>query len=76
MVPAQDVLELGSEARMNRPGELGGNWCWRLEPGQLDSDAGGTAACRSGGVGADVSLDQSKGSTGIFAATTLRPSRS
>ena len=26
MVPAQDVLELGSEARMNRPGEVGGNW--------------------------------------------------
>ena len=38
MIPAQDVLELGSEARMNRPGELGGNWCWRLEPGQLDFD--------------------------------------
>jgi 4-alpha-glucanotransferase len=35
MIPVQDVLELGSEARMNRPGELGGNWCWRLEPGQL-----------------------------------------
>jgi 4-alpha-glucanotransferase len=40
MVPAQDVLELGSEARMNRPGELGsGNWTWRLEPGQLDARA-------------------------------------
>jgi 4-alpha-glucanotransferase len=36
MVPVQDVLELGSEARMNRPGELGGgNWAWRLEPGEL-----------------------------------------
>ena len=35
MVPAQDVLELGSESRMNRPGEIGGNWSWRLEPGQL-----------------------------------------
>jgi 4-alpha-glucanotransferase len=35
IVPAQDVLGLGSEARMNRPGEIGGNWCWRLEPGQL-----------------------------------------
>ena len=39
MVPLQDVLELGSEARLNRPGELGGNWCWRLEPGQLDAGA-------------------------------------
>ena len=35
IVPAQDVLGLGSEARMNRPGEVGGNWQWRLEPGQL-----------------------------------------
>ncbi|MCY7302001.1 MAG: 4-alpha-glucanotransferase [Thermoleophilia bacterium] len=35
MIPVQDVLELGSDARMNRPGELGGNWCWRLEAGRL-----------------------------------------
>lgn len=31
----QDYLELGSEARMNTPGVLGGNWQWRLLPGQL-----------------------------------------
>lgn len=36
VVPVQDVLGLGNEARMNRPGEIGGdNWRWRLEPGQL-----------------------------------------
>jgi 4-alpha-glucanotransferase len=35
IVPAQDVLGLGSEARMNRPGRAEGNWSWRLEPGQL-----------------------------------------
>jgi 4-alpha-glucanotransferase len=35
MIPAQDVLGLGSEARMNTPGEPDGNWAWRLEPGQL-----------------------------------------
>jgi 4-alpha-glucanotransferase len=35
IVPAQDVLGLGSEARMNSPGRVGGNWSWRLEPGQL-----------------------------------------
>jgi 4-alpha-glucanotransferase len=40
MAPMQDVLGLGSEARMNRPGEAGG-WDWRLEPGQLEgADAG------------------------------------
>ena len=41
MVPVQDVLELGSEARMNRPGEVVGNWAWQLEPGQLGLDAAG-----------------------------------
>ena len=35
MIPAQDVLGLGSEGRMNTPGEPLGNWAWRLEPGQL-----------------------------------------
>ena len=35
IVPAQDVLGLGSEARMNRPGLSKGNWRWRLEQGQL-----------------------------------------
>ena len=35
VMPVQDVLELGSEARMNRPGVVGGNWGWRLQPGQL-----------------------------------------
>jgi 4-alpha-glucanotransferase len=38
MVPAQDLLGLGSEARMNRPGTLSGNWRWRLRPGQLTRD--------------------------------------
>ena len=32
----QDWLGLGKEARMNTPGILGGNWMWRLLPGQLD----------------------------------------
>jgi 4-alpha-glucanotransferase len=35
IVPAQDVLGLGSEARMNRPGVAIGNWRWRLERGAL-----------------------------------------
>ena len=35
ILPAQDVLGLGSEARMNRPGTAEGNWSWRLAEGQL-----------------------------------------
>ena len=37
VVPLQDVLQLGSEARMNTPGEAGGNWGWRFSEGQLGS---------------------------------------
>ena len=33
IVPMQDVLGLGNEARMNRPGQGKGNWDWRLAPG-------------------------------------------
>lgn len=35
IVPAQDVLGLGSDARMNHPGTAFGNWRWRLRRGQL-----------------------------------------
>jgi len=35
VIPMQDVLGLGSRARMNRPGTTRGNWRWRLEDGQL-----------------------------------------
>jgi len=38
IVPAQDVLGLGSEARMNRPGQTYGNWTWRLEHGELTDE--------------------------------------
>jgi 4-alpha-glucanotransferase len=35
IVPVQDILGLGSEARMNRPGDTHGNWNWRMLPGSL-----------------------------------------
>jgi 4-alpha-glucanotransferase len=35
LFPMQDVLGLGSEARMNTPGTLGGNWTWRLSTESL-----------------------------------------
>ncbi len=33
IIPMQDVLALGSEARMNRPGCANGNWEWRMDAG-------------------------------------------
>jgi len=44
VVPMQDVLNLGSEARMNIPGTMntpGGaanNWRWRMEPDAFDDE--------------------------------------
>jgi len=34
--PAQDLLGLGSEARLNTPGVAQGNWVWRMTTGQLE----------------------------------------
>ena len=31
VIPLQDYLELGSEARINTPSTLGGNWEWRVK---------------------------------------------
>ena len=38
IVPLQDVLNLGSEARMNTPGTAGGNWGWRYGAGALTDE--------------------------------------
>ena len=38
IVPMQDVLGLGEEARMNRPGTTEGNWEWRLRPDQAGEE--------------------------------------
>jgi 4-alpha-glucanotransferase len=35
--PLQDVLGLGSEARMNTPGTTGKNWTWRFSADSLDT---------------------------------------
>ena len=32
IIPMQDFLGLGQEARMNRPGRKRGNWMWRMSP--------------------------------------------
>ena len=58
IVPAQDVLGLGSAARMNRPGKVEGNWSWQLKRGQLtDAHAARlralTRRCARAGAGPD-----------------------
>lgn len=38
IIPVQDYLGLGSEARINTPSTLGTNWKWRLEGGALTDE--------------------------------------
>lgn len=38
IIPMQDMLNLGTEARMNFPGKLGGNWTWRFTWDKVNSD--------------------------------------
>lgn len=38
LAPMQDVLGLGSEARMNTPSQNNGNWAWRLVPQQFTDE--------------------------------------
>ncbi len=38
IIPMQDVLGLGSWARLNLPGRAEGNWAWRMRPEQLTID--------------------------------------
>lgn len=40
IVPLQDLLGLGSEARMNWPGRASGNWFWRYAPNALSQELG------------------------------------
>jgi 4-alpha-glucanotransferase len=44
MLPLQDVLDLGSEARMNTPSQRNGNWVWRVLPEQLPRELAGKLA--------------------------------
>jgi 4-alpha-glucanotransferase len=39
IAPLQDVLGLGTSARMNVPGKADGNWCWRVTENQLNRKA-------------------------------------
>jgi 4-alpha-glucanotransferase len=38
LLPAQDLLGLGSESRMNTPGTVEGNWSWEASAGAFDAN--------------------------------------
>ncbi|TQV65053.1 MAG: 4-alpha-glucanotransferase [Halothiobacillaceae bacterium] len=49
IIPLQDIMELGAEARMNTPGTTEGNWAWRFEWSQW-------SAAQSEKFGSEVEL--------------------
>ena len=38
VAPLQDLLGLGTAARMNLPNSISGNWAWRFSSGSLTED--------------------------------------
>lgn len=41
ILPMQDILGLGEEARMNLPSQKEGNWLWRMSPDMLTPEIAG-----------------------------------
>ena len=56
IIPVQDLLGLGSEARMNTPGKEEGNWTWRMERELPDS-----VLARLRDITVDTTRDQGSG---------------
>jgi 4-alpha-glucanotransferase len=51
VLPLQDLLGLGSQARMNTPGTAHGNWSWRVPAGALTSELAQRCAHFNGAFG-------------------------
>lgn len=59
IIPMQDVLGLGSEARMNIPGTTANNWRWRFCP-RLHATVAGDETLRNGGFTDDLQVCDSR----------------
>ena len=51
ILPMQDLLGLGAQARMNMPGQAHGNWAWRLEDGALSDELAAKVRAATDGAG-------------------------
>lgn len=54
IVPVQDVLDLGTEARMNMPSSSGDNWSWRCPEGVLTAEIAARLAAIAGVSDRDI----------------------
>lgn len=60
IIPLQDILGLGNEARMNTPAQTKGNWTWRFLPGALSMEVGTRLAEMTRVYGRDVVMAESQ----------------
>ena len=58
LLPVQDALDLGAEARMNMPSRAQGNWCWRCPEGALTPELAARLAAIAEVTDRDVEPDQ------------------
>jgi 4-alpha-glucanotransferase len=70
VIPVQDLLSLPAEYRMNFPGRGEGNWEWRLEPGQLTSEAAAGLRALTEAAGRVGSQAEAAGTAGPEAGGT------
>ena len=63
IAPAQDLLELGSEARMNTPAVAQGNWSWRAPEDCWTERVGGEIGGAGGGDGPRQRPDRKTGNS-------------
>jgi 4-alpha-glucanotransferase len=63
VIPVQDVLGLGSHARMNVPSQSVGNWSWRLHPGALTPEIAAKLAALVEVTDRDASLQLTSSDT-------------
>ena len=61
VIQLQDLLCLGSEARMNYPGRLGGNWIWRYTAHMLTDEIGRRLKELSAIYGRGITVDEDDG---------------
>jgi 4-alpha-glucanotransferase len=69
IIPLQDVLGLGSEARMNRPGDPSGNWGWRVRADAVTETHLGRLAEMVTAYGRDGVVDRLRRQQAEVAAT-------
>jgi len=57
IAPMPDLLNLGGNCRINRPGTTENNWRWRMEPGMLTARLAGRLALLTGACGRAPELE-------------------